>query len=195
VLVAAGLAMIVGIGAIFIFGKKGPAEPSHGALGPAGADPSPKASRKVDVPEVIQLPQELRVVRVRSEPSRARIYDGPRLLGNAPVELKLPVDSPGMSITLVHDGRMDLTYLVRPSDTPEITLRLQPVEAATPLQLSPPVVGKTRPGFRVATPKPTPPRLFPPTKSPGKDKPKVEIFDDSGSPPSVRPKVDAFDDG
>jgi serine/threonine-protein kinase len=198
VLVAAGLAMIVGIGAIFIFGKKGPAEPTHGALGSIGTEPAPKASKKPDGPEVVQLPQELRVVRVRSEPSRARVYDGPRLIGDAPLDLKLAVDSPGMSITLVHDGRMDLTYLVRPSDAPEITLRLQPVESGSS-QLSPPLSGKTRatsvrPGVRPTTPKATPTRPAVPTKNGGKDKPKFEIFDEGNSTPSVRPKVDAIDD-
>ena len=199
--VAVGLAALVGTGAILMFGRKGPVEPAHAA---GVADPgTTKSTRKiVDGPEVIQLPQETRVVRVVSEPAGARVFDGPKLLGEAPVELKLPVDSAGLTLTLVREGRMDLSYLVCPSDAPELTLRLPP--AADPSSAPNPgiVLRPTRPTASPPGRQPVRPTLKPVVGKPvvgkpvigkpGTGKPKVEIFDDSA--PTSRPKVDAIDD-
>jgi eukaryotic-like serine/threonine-protein kinase len=182
VFVAFGLAALVGTGTVFLVGGKKQAP--EAAVGPV-ADVPRKAIKKPDAPEVVQLPDETRVVKVRSEPTGARVFEGPRLLGPTPVELRLPVDSPGVTLTLVREGRMDLTYLVRPGDAPEITLRLLP----TAESMAPPPTPAMRHVRPVAhpAPRPTKPQPF---------KPKVEIFDDtsSSSSSSPRPKVDALDD-
>ncbi len=173
IFVAFALATLVGTGAVFLTGLVGRSsapEPTH--------DKDPRPATGSPAPDVVQLPIETRVVRVVSEPSGARVFDGPRLLGESPVELRLPVDSPGVSVTLVRDGRVDLTYLVRPSDAPELTLRLLPApEALGAPSLS---AGRlVRPSMK-------------PSSAPAPSKPKVEIIDDAT--PSTRPKVEALDD-
>jgi serine/threonine-protein kinase len=179
IFMAGGLALLVGTSAIFLVGRKGTNDARH--------EDTTKAAQTG--PEVIQLRQEMRLVRVRSEPAGARVFEGPRLVGEAPVELRLAVDSPGMTLTLVHEGRADLTYLVRPADAPEITLRLSP-SAGFPGDTPPPSLapqhGTHTPthGTHGASPKPT-------HSTPG-GQPKVEIFDDSA--PTSRPKVDAIDE-
>jgi serine/threonine protein kinase len=181
ILVAGGLALLVGVGAVFIFGPRGPAEPTHSAT--RAEDGTPKSTRPSDPPEVIQLSHEMRVVRLLSEPPRARIFDGPRLLGQAPLDLRLPADSPGMTVTLVHEGRMDLSYVVRASDAPELTLRLAPLEATA--SFPPPAQETRQPGFRLP-----PPRLVKPAAT----KPKVEIFDDEPVRPKASPKIPTLEE-
>jgi hypothetical protein len=178
IFVAFALATLVGTGAVFLTGLVGRSSPPEAGRGKAEAAKL-EAGKAAGAPDVVQLPVETRAVRILSEPGGARVFDGPRLVGEAPVELRLPVDSPGVSLTLVREGRMDLTYLVRPSDAPEITLRLLPVELATP----PSTTHPAHPAVRTAG------------KGPGAAtsvKPKVEIIDDAI--PSTRPKVDALDD-
>ncbi len=179
VLVAVGLALLVGTGAIFMVGRRGAPEPAEPKTSAANDPAAPKAPRPVETPEVVLLPQEVRVVRVSSEPPGARVFEGPRLVGTAPVDLKLPVDSPGVPLTLVREGRMDLAYTVRPADAPGVTLRLDPATGIAP-PIAP--LRGSRPTGR-PQPKPARPALM---------KPKVEIFDDAT--PAARPKVDAIDD-
>jgi hypothetical protein len=168
---------------IFAFGKRGATESGHAATNDPGMTKG--------TPEVVQLPQELRTVTIHSEPSHASVYDGPRRIGEAPYDLKLPVDSPGMTITLVHEGRVDVSYLVRPSDAPQITLRLQPLastSSAPALHPHPHAVA-AHPTASVAKSPGSAPKSA--TKS---GKPKIEAFDDSATPPIQRPKVEAIDD-
>ncbi len=183
IFVAFALATLVGTGAVFITGLVGHSSAPEPARPQTVADaPSAKAAAGAG-PEVIQLPIETRMVRVISEPSGARVFDGPRLVGEAPVELKLAVDSPGVMLTLVREGRMDLSYLVRPSDAPELTLRLLPVTEKPSVPVSATARALTRAVLHAA-PRPSG------ASTPGK--PKVEIIDDAT--PSKRPKVDALDD-
>jgi hypothetical protein len=174
VLMAGVLALLIGGASIFLVGR-------HNNPRPFPVTDAAKAAPAS--PEVIQLPQETRLVRVRSEPPGARVFEGPRLIGESPVDLKLPVDSAGMMLTLVHEGRADLSYLVRPADAPEITLRLSP-----PAGSSGPTPGPSH------TVRSTPTHTHPTGKiaHPVSGQPKVEIFDDASS--SQRPKVDAIDD-
>jgi len=174
--IAGGLALLVSTAGIFLVGSRGDSEPgmaSERAPQRSGAQPRE--------PEVMQLPIEMRTVRVLSEPTGARVYEGPRLLGETPIDLKLPVDSPGLTLTLVREGRADLTYLVRPADAPELTLRLLPFlgepsrlgasgsqRPAASLTSS---SGKARPATRAAA-RPTP------STSPTLQRPRVEIFED-----------------
>lgn len=116
-LLAGGLALMVGTGAIFLVSRRSI---------PDVTAPEPTAARALH-PDVVALPQETRSVRVVSDPSSARVFEGPRLVGTTPLVVRLAVDSPGQTLTLVREGRADLTYLVRPSDAPELTLRLVPV--------------------------------------------------------------------
>ncbi|MEO6953744.1 MAG: serine/threonine-protein kinase [Polyangia bacterium] len=126
---AGGLALMVGMGGIFLVSRK---------TIPDVTAPEPTAAHGLGRSDVVTpLPPETRTVRLVTDPGDARVFDGPRLVGTTPLALRLAVDSPGLTLTLVHDGRADLTYVVRPSDAPELTLRLvevpmDPLPTATP---------------------------------------------------------------
>ncbi|HWE28528.1 MAG TPA: serine/threonine-protein kinase [Polyangia bacterium] len=69
------------------------------------------------------LPAGAGPIYLDSEPANAQIFDGPKLLGTAP--LSLPIERGGARlITLVHAGYDDLSYTVQSGDAPSLTLRL-----------------------------------------------------------------------
>jgi serine/threonine-protein kinase len=114
--VAAGLAATVAIaGIVFV---------------PMSRRPTRLASSDVATtqPAVPEKPAMVGV-EVSSEPPAAQIFEGPRLLGTAPATVRMPARGTGVSLTLVHEGRLDLSYIVRPSDAPSIKLRLEPLPA------------------------------------------------------------------
>src|SRR5207237_1256273 len=87
--------------------------------------PHPPANVPVTVspppPQVLKKSEE---IQINSEPFGAQIYDGPKLLGVAP--LNVPVSDSGVLLTLVRSGFAELKYLVKPVDGPSVTLRLSP---------------------------------------------------------------------
>ena len=62
-------------------------------------------------------------VRIVSDPAGAQVYEGPRLVGTAPVTLHLG-RSGSAAVTLAHPGFDELNYTVQTGDGPQLTLRL-----------------------------------------------------------------------
>ena len=163
---AGGLALMISVGAIFLVSRK---------TIPDVTAPEPTATHGLGKTDITPLPPETRTVRLVTDPREARVFDGPRLVGTTPLELRLAVDSPGLSLTLVHEGRVDLTYVVRPSDAPELTLRLvaapmDPGPLAAPQATRPSSVHTSSHG----------PRKHGDSDEPGaiESRPKVEPLDD-----------------
>ena len=94
--------------------------------------PHVEVVRQPDPPPT--LPVGAGPIYLDSEPAGAQVFEGPKLLGTAP--LSLPVERGGARvITLVHAGYDDLSYTVQSGDAPSLTLRLsrrKPVAHHTP---------------------------------------------------------------
>ncbi len=73
------------------------------------------------------------VVEVNSEPRGAHVYEGPRLVGTAPLVMKVPES--GIAVTLVHPGFAELSYRLTESDGPVVTLRLTPAHRGAKVRL------------------------------------------------------------
>jgi len=132
---------------------------------PAEADKPIGDDKPIDRPLTAPAEGEVRVV---SEPAGAQVYAGPKLVGTAPVTMRL--GRGGVSqVTLVHPGYEDLTYTVQSGDAPSLTLRmLRKHKAAT-----------------VENRQPAP-------REKGPHKAKIDAFDDNEKPHV--PKVQAVDD-
>jgi serine/threonine protein kinase len=91
-----------------------PAPPTVVATPPVAAPIAPPAARAVPAPAEVRL---------SSEPPGAQVWQGPKLLGVAPVTVRLP-DARPVRVTLVRSGFDDLDYTVSSGDGPSLTLRL-----------------------------------------------------------------------
>jgi hypothetical protein len=93
-------------------------------------------------------------VHLISEPAGAQVWQGPKLLGTAPLTVRVDLGGT-LSLTLAHPGYDDLNYTVQASDGPSLTLRLP------------------RRTHKLATPSTTKDKSRVDTREPGKPAPRV----------------------
>jgi serine/threonine protein kinase len=179
---AGGAALLVMAGAAVIYPLATRAPSSTSSPGEARTTPSAPT-----VAVAPPMPPASRELRVSSEPPGAQVYQGPKLIGTAPVTLRLE-PSGSAAVTLVRPGYEDLTYTVQASDGPTLTLRLVRERPSSPPPPSPAPAPSPRKTV-VATPGKA--------SSSGRDKPahklRVDAVDDGDRAPHV-PKVQAIDD-
>jgi hypothetical protein len=117
---------------------RAPVEPTVPAKVEAPPEPHVVAEQ---APPPVPVPVEVRLV---TDPPGAQVYEGPKLVGTAPLSLHVDAAHPAL-ITLLHAGYEDLNYTVQPTDAPQLTLRLlrrrhelhRPVATPTPGRAQP----------------------------------------------------------
>jgi eukaryotic-like serine/threonine-protein kinase len=124
------------------------------------------------------LPAGAGPILLDSDPAGAQVYEGPKLLGTAPMSLPV-VRGGSRSITLAHPGYDDLNYTVQSGDAPALTLRL--------------VKRRHEPPHRSAAPPPTSVAATRPSTKDKKGKPRTDSVDDGTAQPRV-PQVTPIDD-
>jgi serine/threonine protein kinase len=71
-------------------------------------------------------------VRLETSPPGAEVQDGPRLLGQTPLDLRLTPDRAALSLTLTKKGFEPLSYKVVAADGPTVRLKLTPQAGRAP---------------------------------------------------------------
>ncbi len=106
-------------------------------------------------------------VTVTTDPAGAEVYDGDRLVGNAPVVVKLPRDGEAHPILVKKDGYLTAQRVVTGKDDQALKLRLTPKPVAEPEEPPPPPPQKPV-AVAVTPPPPAPKSEAPRAQTPKK---------------------------
>ncbi len=120
---AVSATLLVGVGLVLAtpLWRHAQVEPRTISVAQSELTPHVEVVRQPDPPPT--LPAGAGPIYLDSEPAGAQVFEGPKLLGTAP--MTLPVERGGSRvITLVHAGYDDLSYTVQSGDAPSLTLRL-----------------------------------------------------------------------
>jgi tRNA A-37 threonylcarbamoyl transferase component Bud32 len=161
--IAAGLALLLGIGAFALSGgeetavKPEPAAPASGQptpttqpapvdpTPPAAVEPEPKAAPEPQVPEPPQVQ-----VAINSKPDAVEVYNDGALIGHTPLEVPRPkAGEPALELTLKADGFKDLPLRITQFSQQKLSIELDK-ERRKPGSVAParpvePVKPKTEP--------------------------------------------------
>lgn len=147
-----------------------PLPPTQGKEPLGAKDPPREPAKEPAATGEPSKPRAEAQIRLTSEPPGARVYAGPRLLGQTPVMVTM--EGEALEVVLTLEGRPDLRYTLHRGDGPEVALRMD---------------GRRR---RKGAPAVDPDGKKPPLPGEGPKKIKVKALDDEDAEPKATKAVD-----